>query len=144
MFTSSTKREIRHFYVAVVQWRRRNVQKSVMHVQSCAKPIVFAVLVAVALVVAYNKLPNVFTDNQSVKYNSPNLLHQDQDIKTWNFSVLESYQTKERKIDKGVVQKKLWFRVGVWRVSAISAFSLNLLIRTFASGTPHPWRTLDP
>ena len=115
-----------------------------MHVQSCAKPIVFAVLVAVALVVAYNKLPNVFTDNQSVKYNSPNLLHQDQDIKTWNFSVLESYQTKERKIDQGVVQKKLWFRVGVWRVSAISAFPLNLLIRTFASGTPHPWRTLDP
>ena len=29
------KREIRHFHVVVVQWRQRNVQKSVMHVQSC-------------------------------------------------------------------------------------------------------------
>ena len=35
VFTSSTKREIRHFHVVVVQWRRRNVQKSVMHVQNC-------------------------------------------------------------------------------------------------------------
>ena len=35
MFPSSTKREIRHFHVVVVQWRQRNVQKSVMHVQSC-------------------------------------------------------------------------------------------------------------
>ena len=35
VFTSSTKREIRYFYVAVVRWRQRNVQKSVMHVQSC-------------------------------------------------------------------------------------------------------------
>ena len=35
VFTSSTKREIRHFHVVVVQWRQRNVQKSVMHVQSC-------------------------------------------------------------------------------------------------------------
>ena len=34
-FTSSTKREIRHFHVVVVQWRLRNVQKSVMHVQGC-------------------------------------------------------------------------------------------------------------
>ena len=31
VFTSSTKREIRLFHVAVVQWR----QKSVMHMQSC-------------------------------------------------------------------------------------------------------------
>ena len=35
LFTSSIKREIRHFLVVVVQWRQRNVQKSVMHVQSC-------------------------------------------------------------------------------------------------------------
>ena len=35
LFTSSRKREIRHFHVVVVQWRQRNVQKSVMHVQSC-------------------------------------------------------------------------------------------------------------
>ena len=35
MFTLSTKREIRHFRVVVVQWRQRNVQKSVMHVQNC-------------------------------------------------------------------------------------------------------------
>ena len=35
VFTSSTKREIRQFHVVVVQWRQRNVQKSVMHVQSC-------------------------------------------------------------------------------------------------------------
>ena len=30
-FPSSTKRKIRHFHVAVVQWRRINVQKSVLH-----------------------------------------------------------------------------------------------------------------
>ena len=35
MFTSWTKCEIRQFHVAVVQRRQRNVQKSVMHVQSC-------------------------------------------------------------------------------------------------------------
>ena len=33
--TSFTKREIRYSHVAVEQWRQRNVQKSVMHVQSC-------------------------------------------------------------------------------------------------------------
>ena len=46
VFTSSTKRKIRHFYVVVVQRQQRNVQKSVMHVQSCCfakllKPIAF-------------------------------------------------------------------------------------------------------
>ena len=55
-FTSSTKREIRHFHVVVVQRRQRNVQKSVMHVQSCCftnlNLLLFAVLVAVAVVVA--------------------------------------------------------------------------------------------
>ena len=37
VFPSSTKREIRHFHVVVVQRRQRNVQKSVMHVQSCSR-----------------------------------------------------------------------------------------------------------
>ena len=35
VFTSSTKRENRKFHVVVVQRRQRNVQKSVLHVQSC-------------------------------------------------------------------------------------------------------------
>ena len=35
LFTSSTKRENRHFHVLVVQRRQRNVQKRVMHAQSC-------------------------------------------------------------------------------------------------------------
>ena len=34
-FTPAKKREIRHFHVVVVQRRQRNVQKSVMHLQSC-------------------------------------------------------------------------------------------------------------
>ena len=34
-FKSSTKHEIMHFHVVVVQWLQRNVQKSVIHVQSC-------------------------------------------------------------------------------------------------------------
>ena len=35
MLSSSTKRENGHFHVVAVQWRQRNVQKSVMRVQSC-------------------------------------------------------------------------------------------------------------
>ena len=35
VFPSSTKREFRQFHVVVVQRRQRNVQKSLMHVQSC-------------------------------------------------------------------------------------------------------------
>jgi len=35
VFTFSRKREIRHFHVGVVQQRQRNVQKSMVHVQSC-------------------------------------------------------------------------------------------------------------
>ena len=38
LFTFSVKREIKHFYVVVVQKRERNVHKSVMHV--LIKPIV--------------------------------------------------------------------------------------------------------
>ena len=55
LFTSMIKREIRHFPVVVVQWRQRNVQKSVTHVQRCCldsvQPIVFwHVIVVVAFV----------------------------------------------------------------------------------------------
>ena len=35
LFPSSTKCEFRHIHVVVAQRRQRNVQKSVMHVQSC-------------------------------------------------------------------------------------------------------------
>ena len=35
VYTSSINHEIRQFHVVVVQRRPRNVQKSVMHVQSC-------------------------------------------------------------------------------------------------------------
>ena len=56
VFPSATEREIRHFHVVVVQRRLRNVQKSVLHVQSyyfANLPYsVFAVLVAVPVVVA--------------------------------------------------------------------------------------------
>ena len=57
MFPSSTKREIRHFHVVAVQRRLRNVQKSVMHVQSCCFVnlnllLFFAIVVAVAVAVA--------------------------------------------------------------------------------------------
>ena len=57
VFTYSVKqaREIRKFHVAVVHLRLRNVQKSVMHVQSCCfanRFYFFAVLVTVAAVVA--------------------------------------------------------------------------------------------
>ena len=52
----SIKREMRHFHVVVFQLRQRNVQKGVMHVQSCCFAnqtcCFFAVLVAVAFVVA--------------------------------------------------------------------------------------------
>ena len=58
MFTSSTKREISHFDVVVMKGRQRNVQKSVMHEQSCCSAnhtycfFVILVAVAVAVVVA--------------------------------------------------------------------------------------------
>ena len=35
VFTFSTKRKSRYFHVVLLQGRQRNVQKSVMHVQSC-------------------------------------------------------------------------------------------------------------
>ena len=35
VFLSLTKREIRHFHAVVVQLQQRNVQKSMIHMQSC-------------------------------------------------------------------------------------------------------------
>ena len=35
VLTSCTRREIRKFHIVVVQWRQWNLQKTVMHVQSC-------------------------------------------------------------------------------------------------------------
>ena len=53
VFTSSTKREIKHFNVAVVQRRLGNVQKNVMHVKSCCFATLtycfFAVTIAVVV-----------------------------------------------------------------------------------------------
>ena len=40
LFTSCTKREIRHFHVVFVQWRQINVQKRGIHVQT-AKVLLF-------------------------------------------------------------------------------------------------------
>ena len=40
VFPFSTKRESRHFHVVVVQRRQRNLQKSVMHVQSSSANII--------------------------------------------------------------------------------------------------------
>ena len=57
MSSSSIKRQIRKLHVVVVQWRSKNVQKKVMHVQSCwfdhfkVKPIVFFEVVVVLVVV---------------------------------------------------------------------------------------------
>ena len=57
LFMSSIKletREIRLLHVIIMQWRLRNVQKSVLHVQSCCFALIlyFFVLVVVAFVVA--------------------------------------------------------------------------------------------
>ena len=56
MVTFYIKREIRKFHVEVMQRRQRNVQKSVMHVQSCCfanlNLVLFAALLDVAVVVA--------------------------------------------------------------------------------------------
>ena len=53
---SYIKRPMREFHVVVVKWRQRNVEESVMHVQSCCfahKPIAFFdVLVVVAVAAA--------------------------------------------------------------------------------------------
>ena len=62
MFKSSIKREIRHFHVVFVQRLQRNVQKSVMNVQSCCfvnlTYCFFAFLVAVSVLFASLFFPN--------------------------------------------------------------------------------------
>ena len=60
-FTSFTKREIRHFHVVVVQRRQRNVQTSVMHVQSCCFANLNLLLFCRSSNVAF-KLPNIRSD----------------------------------------------------------------------------------
>ena len=53
---SSIEREIRDFHAVVVQWRQKNVQKCVLHVQSCCFAdqhiAFFDVFAAVVFVVA--------------------------------------------------------------------------------------------
>ena len=55
----SIKREMRHFDVVVFQLRQRNLQRGVMHVQSCCFAnetyCFFTVLVAVAVAVVVAK-----------------------------------------------------------------------------------------
>ena len=59
LFTSSIKRENRHFHFVVVQWQQIKVQKSMMYVQTCCFAwqiyCFYDVLVAAAVVVV--KLP---------------------------------------------------------------------------------------
>ena len=54
LFTSSIKREIRHFQVVVVQRQQRNVQKSVLYVKSCcfaySTNCFFDILIAITVV----------------------------------------------------------------------------------------------
>ena len=56
VYLDTCGRGLRKFHLVVVQGRRRNLQKSVMHVQSCCFAnlalLLFAVLVAVAAAVA--------------------------------------------------------------------------------------------
>ena len=65
MFTSSIKSENSYFPVVIVQSQQRNVQKSVMHVQSCcfaySTYCFFDVLVVVIVVESYSNLtvPNI-------------------------------------------------------------------------------------
>ena len=57
LFTSSIKREIRHFQVMVEQWLQRNGRKSMMHVQNCcfasSTNCFFDILVAVTVMASY-------------------------------------------------------------------------------------------
>ena len=62
MLTSYSKREIRHFHVLVVQRRQRNVQKSVMHVQSCKSNDIAFLPFSLPLPSSMLKLPFIGTD----------------------------------------------------------------------------------
>ena len=60
--TSYSKREIRHFDVVVVQRRQRNVQKSVMHVQSCKSNDIAFLPFSLPLPSSMLKLPFIGTE----------------------------------------------------------------------------------
>ena len=61
VFTCLTQREIRHFHVVVVQQRQRNLQKKVMHVQSCClNSYFFELLSDLFRLVHRQMLANVF------------------------------------------------------------------------------------
>ena len=61
VFPSSINKEFRNFHVVVVQRRQRNLQKSVMHVQSCC----FAILNPLPSPSSLVKLPKV-ADSQTL------------------------------------------------------------------------------
>ena len=65
---SLIKLEIGHFPVVVVQWRQRNVHKSVIHVQSCCFPYstycFFDVLVVVTVVASLSPLMSRWWDRK--------------------------------------------------------------------------------
>ena len=61
VFTCLTQREIRHFHDVVVQRRKRNLQKRVMHVQSCClNSYFFEILSHLFRLVHRQMLANVF------------------------------------------------------------------------------------
>ena len=60
MFPFATKREIRHFHVAVVQRRLRNVQKSVKLLFCQSKPIGFFFSFSLPSPSSLLKLPNIY------------------------------------------------------------------------------------
>ena len=79
LFTSSIIREIRHFHVVVVQWRQRNVQRSVMHVQSCCfayqTHCFFGFLVAVTVAVVVAKAPYCLNTKRRAWLNQHHYIH---------------------------------------------------------------------
>ena len=87
VFTSSTKLEIMHFDVVVVQRRQRNVQKRVVHVQSCcfakSKPTAF-------LPFSVLKLPIVYISAESKHFKG--LCHSSQFWFSQNYSLLHAME----------------------------------------------------
>ena len=67
MFMSCIKREIRHFQVVVVKWWQRNVQKSMIHVQSCCFAILNLLLFAVFVDVAVAMSPRVGSNHKGLE-----------------------------------------------------------------------------
>ena len=51
LFMVSMKREIRNFYDSVVQKQLRNVQKSVMHVQSCCFVLNLFIIIIILIII---------------------------------------------------------------------------------------------